>query len=373
MKNTDRIPFFSLEPIHREIREEMLAALTTGYDSHWYILGPAVEQFEAAYAKWNGVEYAIGVASGLDALSIALKAAGAGPGREVVVPSNAYIACWLAVAATGATIVPAEPDPVTHNLDPHAVVSLCTPQTAAVMPVHLFGQACVMAPLLELAEKHGFYIVEDNAQAQGARYDGRLTGSIGHLNATSFYPTKNLGALGDGGALTTNDAYHAQFARAYRNYGSEQKYFNRYAGVNSRLDELQAAALLVKLQHLDRWNQQRAMLAQRYLDGLDAVPQIALPHVAPGCTHVWHLFVIRTVYRDALRQFLTKKGIQTMVHYPLPPHLQEAFAHLGFKKGQFPIAEQLAQTSLSLPLYPGMPEGHVDRVVDAIRQFFGVS
>lgn len=351
----------------------MLAALTAGYDSHWYVLGPAVEQFEAAYAKWNGVQHTIGVASGLDALSIALKAAGAGPGREVIVPSNAYIACWLAVAATGATIVPAEPDPATHNLDPHAAAPLCTMQTAAIMPVHLFGQACVMAPLLEMAQKHGFYVVEDNAQAQGARCDGQRTGSIGHLNATSFYPTKNLGALGDAGALTTNDVHQAQFARAYRNYGSEQKYFNRYAGVNSRLDELQAAALLVKLRHLDRWNQERSVLAQRYLEGLGAVPEIALPHVAPGCTHVWHLFVIRTAYRDALRQFLTNKGIQTMVHYPLPPHLQEAFVHLGFRKGQFPIAEQLAQTSLSLPLYPGMPAGHANRVIDAIRQFFGAS
>jgi len=371
MKSTEPVPFFSLAPMHREIRAEMLEALTACYDSHWYILGPAVEQFETAYAAWNGVQHAVGVASGLDALRIALEAAGAGPGREVIVPSNAYIACWLAVAATGATIVPAEPDPATHNLDPQAVADACTEQTAAAMPVHLFGQACVMPPLMELAEKRGFVVVEDNAQAHGARSGGRLTGSIGHLNATSFYPTKNLGALGDGGALTTNNAAWAQFARAYRNYGSEQKYYNRYAGLNSRLDELQAALLHIKLRHLDRWNREREQLAQRYLDGLHGLAEIALPQLAPGCSHVWHLFVVQCAYRDALQQFLTKKGIQVMVHYPVPPHLQEAFVHLGFKKGQFPIAELLAQRSLSLPLYPGMSREQVDRVIAAIRQFFG--
>jgi dTDP-4-amino-4,6-dideoxygalactose transaminase len=357
--------------MHGTVRAAILEAMQRCYDSNWYVLGREVEQFEAEFAAWTGVQHAVGLASGLDALRIALTALGAGPGREVIVPSNAYIACWLAVAATGATIVPAEPNPATHNLDPKAAADAVTEHTLALMPVHLFGQACEMPPLMDLAEKRGLFVVEDNAQAQGARSNDQLTGSIGHLNATSFYPTKNLGALGDGGALTTNNPDWAQFACSYRNYGSERKYFNRYAGVNSRLDELQAAVLQIKLRHLDAWNQQRQQLAQGYLDALREVAEISLSQTAAGSTHVWHLFVIQCNYRDALQQFLTKKGIQTMVHYPVPPHLQEAFAHLGFKRGQFPIAERLAQTSLSLPFFPGMRPEQQERVVDAVRQFFG--
>lgn len=363
------VPFFSFGPMHEAVREDSLNALQRCYDSNWYILGREVEAFEQRYAAWNGVRHAIGVASGLDALTIALRAAGAGPGREVIVPSNAYIACWLAVAATGATLAPAEPDPRTHNLDIAAAEAAVSPNTAAVMPVHLFGQACVMPPLLDLARRKGFFVVEDNAQGHGARSDGRLTGSIGHINATSFYPTKNLGALGDGGAITTDSEAWADFARTFRNYGSKTKYYNEYAGVNSRLDELQAAVLQVKLNYLEHWNRQREQLALLYLDGLKHLPQIILPAVAPGCTHVWHLFVIRCRARQALQQFLARRGIQTMVHYPVPPHRQKAFAHLGFRQGQFPIAEQLAEESLSLPLYPGMPHAHVERVCTAISDF----
>lgn len=364
------IPFYSFEPAHRDIRAEVLEALTGCYDSNWYVLGEQVQQFETEYAQWNGVQHAVGVASGLDALHIALKALDIGPGQEVVVASNAYIACWLAIAATGATIVPAEPDPDTHNLDPRTVEEALSPRTAAIMPVHLFGQACDMQPLLRLAERRGLFIVEDNAQAHGARCAGNLTGSMGHVNATSFYPTKNLGALGDGGALTTGSDALARFARTYRNYGSEQKYYNEYAGLNSRLDEMQAAVLRIKLKHLADWNRRREQLAMLYLEGLKGVEDLQLPLIAPDCTHVWHIFVVQCDRRDALQAHLATQGIQTMIHYPVPPHRQQAFAHLGFKDGQFPVAERLARRSLSLPLFPGMTTAQVEQVCEAIKKRF---
>ncbi len=362
------IPFYSFAPAHQAIRDEVLEAMTRCYDSNWYVLGEQVQQFETEYAGWNGVRHAVGVASGLDALHIAMKALGIGPGQEVIVASNAYIACWLAIAATGATIVPVEPDAGMCNIDPRAVAAALSPRTAAVMPVHLFGQACNMQPLLALAEEHGFFIVEDNAQAHGARCGGRLTGSMGHINATSFYPTKNLGALGDGGAITTNDDGLARFARAFRNYGSEKKYYNEYAGLNSRLDEIQAAVLRVKLKYLDEWNRQRNELAQLYLKNLQGLDGLKLPQIAPDCTHVWHIFVAQCENRDTLQDHLAKRGIQTMIHYPAPPHLQKAFVHLGFRQGQFPIAERLARHSLSLPLFPGMTAEQVERVCEAIKE-----
>ena len=363
------IPFFNLEPMHRAIRAEALAALAAVYDSNWYVLGEQLRQFEQAYAAWQGVRHTIGVASGLDALHIALKALGIGRGQEVIVPSNTYIATWLAVSSVGATIVPAEPDPHTWNLDPAAVEAAITPRTTAVLPVHLFGQACRMDALMALARRNGLTVVEDNAQAHGARCKGQLTGSFGHLNATSFYPTKNLGALGDAGALTTDSDGYADFARSYRNYGSQVKYRNEYRGINSRLDEMQAALLSVKLRRLDAWNQERARLAERYLKNLCGLPQIELPRGAAGCTHVWHLFVIQCTRRDALQQYLSAAGIQTLVHYPMAPHLQKAYETLHFRAGQFPVAERLARNSLSLPLYPGMPHAHADRVCAVIRRF----
>lgn len=363
------IPFFNLESMHQAIRAEALEALAAVYDSNWYILGEQLRQFEQAYAAWQGARHTIGVASGLDALHIALKALGIARGQEVIVPSNTYIATWLAVSSVGATIVPAEPDPHTWNLDPAAVEAAITPRTAAVLPVHLFGQACRMDALMALARRNGLMVVEDNAQAHGARCKGQLTGSFGQVNATSFYPTKNLGALGDAGALTTDSDSYADFARSYRNYGSAVKYRNEYRGINSRLDEMQAALLSVKLRRLDAWNQQRAQLAERYLNNLNGLPQIELPRVATGCTHVWHLFVIQCTRRDALQQYLSAAGIQTLVHYPMAPHLQKAYETLHFRAGQFPVAEQLARNSLSLPLYPGMPLAHVDRVCAVIRRF----
>ncbi len=370
MTNPDPVPFFSLEPIHARIREEVLTALSAVYDSHWFILGERLQTFETDFAAWNGVRHAVGVASGLDALRIALSALGIGPGQEVIVPSNTYIATWLAVSAVGATIIPVEPDPATWNLSPAAVRAAIGPRTAALLPVHLFGQACEMDHLMELAAQYGLAVVEDNAQAHGARCGGRLTGSFGHANATSFYPTKNLGALGDAGALTTDSDEVAAFARSYRNYGSQVKYRNDQPGINSRLDEVQAAVLSVKLRYLEQWNTERALLAQHYSALLSELPELTLPQVAAGCTHVWHLFVVQCARRDALQQHLSEAGIQALVHYPIPPHRQKAYADLHFREGQFPLAEQLAQHSLSLPLYPGMPPAHVDRVCEAIHRFY---
>lgn len=370
MMNPDPIPFFDPAPQHESIRAEVLKAIAAVYDSNWFVLGEQVRRFEAAYASWNGVAHAVGLASGLDALHVALKALRIGPGQEVIVPSNTYIATWLAVSSVGATIVPVEPDAATWNLNPAAVAAAVTGRTAAILPVHLFGQACEMGPLMELAKKHRLAVVEDNAQGHGARWQGQLTGSFGQANATSFYPTKNLGALGDAGALTTNSAAIAEFARTYRNYGSKVKYYNEMPGINSRLDELQAAVLKVKLRMLDLANQQRNQLAQSYLEQLSGIPEIELPSVAPECTHVWHLFVVQCPRREELQLFLGKMGIQTMVHYPVPPHLQEAYASAGFREGQFPVAEQLARQSLSLPLYPGMQAEQLERVCATLKQFF---
>lgn len=370
MTNPEPIPFFDPAPQHQAIREAVLEAIAAVYDSNWFVLGEQVQQFETEYAAWNGVAHAIGVASGLDALHIALKALGIGPGQEVIVPSNTYIATWLAVSSVGARVVPVEPRPDSWNINPEAVAAAITPRTAAILPVHLFGQACEMGPLMALAAGYGLPVVEDNAQAQGASWAGQLTGSFGQVNATSFYPTKNLGALGDAGALTTDSASIAEYARTYRNYGSKTKYLNEMPGINSRLDELQAAVLKVKLRSLEQANLQRRQLAQYYLELLAGIPELELPSLAPECSHVWHLFVVQCPRREELQQYLKEQGIQTMVHYPVPPHLQQAYASLGFREGQFPIAERLARHSLSLPLYPGMQAGQVERVCRALKQFF---
>jgi len=364
------IPFFSTAPMHEALRQEILDYLAAFYDSNWYILGEPVQAFEADYARWNGVRHCIGVANGLDALHIALRALRVGPGDEVIVPSNTYIASWLAVTMAGATPVPAEPDPRTWNIDPEKAAAAITSRTKAIMPVHLYGQACAMDALVAIARQHDLRVVEDNAQAHGARCGGRLTGSFGQINATSFYPTKNLGALGDAGAISTDDAALAEFARTFRNYGSRVKYYNEMPGVNSRLDAAQAGILQIKLRRLDDWNQERNLLAQIYREGLREVSALALPEVAAGCTHVWHLFVVLAERRDALQAHLLERGIQTMIHYPVPPHLQKAYGGAGFREGQFPLAENMARTCLSLPLYPGMRTEQVEKVCEEIRLFY---
>lgn len=363
------IPFLSFAPQHEPLRQEILAALARVYDSGWYVLGDEVAAFEREYAAFNRVPHAVGVANGLDALTLALRALGIGPGDEVLVPSNTYIATWLAVTHVGAVPVPVEPDPATGNLDPARLAASLTPRTRAIMPVHLYGQACRMTEIMEVARQHGLPVVEDNAQAQGAAFDGRLTGSFGALNATSFYPGKNLGALGDAGAVTTADGRLAEQVRVLRNYGSAQKYHNEVIGYNSRLDELQAAVLRVKLGHLASWTAQRQQVAAWYGQHLAGIDGLRLPQVAPGATHVYHLYVVHTPRRDALQQHLAAQGIGTLIHYPVPPHRQPAYAGLGRPAGALPIAEALAATCLSLPLWPGMAEAQVAAVAAAVRAF----
>ena len=362
-----KVPFLAFEPQHQPLRSAMLAAFARVYDSAWYVLGKEVEAFEQEYAAFNQVEHTVGVANGLDALVLALRALGIGPGDEVIVPSNTYIATWLAVTQVGARIVPVEPDPATSNIDPARVLAALTPRTRAIMPVHLYGQACCMTQIMALAEEYGLFVVEDNAQAQGAAFAGQATGSFGHVNGTSFYPGKNLGALGDAGAVTTNDASLAQRVRVLRNYGSQQKYYNEVVGYNSRLDELQAALLRTKLPELPGWTQQRQQVAAWYGQALAGIADLRLPAVAEGATHVYHLYVVHTTRRNTLQQHLTNQGIGTLIHYPVPPHLQQAYQALQLPPGSFPIAEELAATCLSLPLWPGMTEAHVEAVAASIR------
>ena len=369
MSENRQVPFLSFQPQHVPIREEVLAAVARVYDSYWYVLGEEVKQFEADYSAFSGAKYTIGVANGLDALVLALRALGIGPGDEVIVPSNTYIATWLAVTQVGATPIGVEPDQATSNLDPVLIAAALTPRTRAIMPVHLYGQACRMTEIMAIARRHQLHVVEDNAQAQGATFEGQTTGSFGAVNGTSFYPGKNLGALGDAGAVTTTSAELDQKVRVLRNYGSQQKYYNEVVGYNSRLDELQAAVLSVKLRHLPEWTRQRQQVAAWYGQHLAGIEGLRLPRVADGATHVYHLYVVQTANRDALQQHLTAQGIGTMIHYPVPPHRQQAYQAMGLEPGCFPIAEELAATCLSLPMWPGMTEVQVIAVAAAIRGF----
>jgi dTDP-4-amino-4,6-dideoxygalactose transaminase len=364
------IPVLDFKFQHDLLKEEMLNAFTTVYDSNWYILGKQLSTFESEYAEFNQVTQAIGVSNGLDALYLSLKALEIGVGDEVIVPSNTYIATALAVSYTGAKPVFVEPDPKTYNISPENIIKAIGPKTKAIMPVHLYGQACEMDTIMAIALRHNLYVVEDNAQAHGAMFNGKVTGSFGHLNGVSFYPGKNLGALGDAGAITTNDNELAEKVKCLRNYGSKVKYNNELIGHNMRLDEMQAAFLSVKLKHLQAFTAQRVQIAEWYNTALQNVKQVTLPYVHPQATHAYHLYVIRVNERDALQQYLTNKGIGTLIHYPIPPHLQQAYASLGHAKGDFPIAENLADTSLSIPMWPGMTEEQVKTVAGAISSFF---
>ncbi|GAA4370339.1 DegT/DnrJ/EryC1/StrS family aminotransferase [Hymenobacter saemangeumensis] len=364
-----QVPFLSFEFQHGQAREAILAAMARVYDSHWYVLGEEVRRFEQEYAAFNDVRECVGVANGLDALVLALRALHIGPGDEVIVPSNTYIASWLAVTQVGATPVPVEPELATSNLDPALIEAAITPRTRAIMPVHLYGQACRMPEIMAIAGRHSLLVVEDNAQSQGAAFDGQLTGSFGSASGTSFYPGKNLGALGDAGAVTTNRPELARQLRVLRNYGSERKYHNEVVGYNSRLDELQAAVLRAKLPLLAQWTRQRQQLASWYGQHLAGIEGLRLPALSPGASHVYHLYVVHHAQRDALQHHLTEQGIGTLIHYPVPPHRQPAYAHLGLPPGALPIAEALAATCLSLPLWPGMTEEQVAAVAAAVRSF----
>jgi len=365
-----KIPFLSFSGMHPELKAEMQEAFSQFYDSNWYVLGEFTKSFEKAYAAWNQVNHCVGVSNGLDALVLSLKALGIGEGDEVLVPSNTYIATWLAVSYVGAKPVPVEPDIRTYNICPRMAEKAITAKTKAIMAVHLYGQACEMDSIMDLSKKHNLFVIEDNAQAHGATFLGKKTGSWGHINGTSFYPGKNLGALGEAGAITTDVATLAHKVQVLRNYGSQKKYYNEVPGYNMRIDELQAALLGVKLPYLENWTQERQRIATWYHQSLQGIGDLILPYTLENASHVYHLYVIRTKQRDKLQEYLTQQGIGTMIHYPIPPHLQQAYASLGYQKGDFPIAEELAETCLSLPLWPGMTKEQVQQVAAAISTFF---
>ncbi|MBS0540747.1 MAG: DegT/DnrJ/EryC1/StrS family aminotransferase [Proteobacteria bacterium] len=365
------IPFLDMKSVYAELKPELDAAYARVMESGWYVLGKEVETFEAEYAAFCGSKHCVGVGNGLEALEMVLRAWNIGPGDEVIVPSNTYIATWLAVTAVGATVVPVEPHPAGPNIDPERLAAAITPRTKAIMPVHLYGEPADMDAIMALASKHGLKVVEDVAQAQGSKVRGRRAGSIGQAGAHSFFPTKNIGAFGDGGAVTTDDPAVADRLRALRNYGSKVKYVNIERGFNSRLDELQAAFLRVKLKHLDRWNEKRRAIAALYDDKLAGIAGLGLPRTPQWAESAWHLYVVRTDRRAELMKALDRAGIGALIHYPIPPHLQQAYADLGRPKGSFPLAEKLAETVLSLPMGPHLTGDAVDKVAEVVRRTLG--
>lgn len=364
------IPYLDLKKINLKYETAFKDAFEDVLHSGWYILGQSVDTFENEYAIFSQTKHAIGVANGLDALILSLKALGVGAGDEVIVPSNTYIASWLAVSFLGATPVPVEPRIDTYNINPDLIEAAITKKTKVIMPVNLYGQAAELESICKIAKKHNLYIVEDNAQSQGASYKEKPAGSWGDINATSFYPGKNLGALGDGGAITTDNEALNKMVKILRNYGSEKKYYNQVKGFNSRLDELQAALLSIKLKSLTEENNERIKWASVYNTELQGVGDLTLPILAPHASSVYHIYQIRTSKRDELMQYLSKNEIGHIIHYPVPPHLQEAYQEMGFIKGDFPIAEEIAQTGLSIPLYPGICQSHVEYVISTIKHFF---
>jgi len=362
------VPFADFAPMHAEIRQEMLAAFADVYDRNWFIGGRHCAEFEEHFARYCQVPHCVGCGNGLDALHLILKAAGIGEGDEVIVPAQTFIATALAVTYAGAKPVLADIEPVYNSLDPEKVAEAITPRTKAIIAVHLYGQIGRFEELETLARRHGLLLIEDAAQAHGARYKGRIAGSLGDAAGFSFYPGKNLGALGDGGAVCTADARMADMVRTLGGYGSHKKYYHEYKGVNSRLDELQAALLDVKLTHLDRWHEHRRHIAERYLAGIRN-PLLRLPHVDDDHVHAWHIFALCTPERDRLLRYLEALDIHCQVHYPVAMHLHQAYLDLGYAPGDFPVAEQNAREELSLPLYYGMTDGQVDYVIDALNRF----
>lgn len=371
-RSAPSVPFLDLRGAYEELREEMDVATGRVLRSGWYLLGAELEQFESEYAAYTGTQHCIGVANGLDALTLVLRAWGIGPGDEVLVPSNTYIATWLAVSAVGARPVPVEPNERTYVIEAEAVRAAIGPATRAVIPVHLYGMAADVEAIVDVCRTRGVRVLEDAAQGHGATVRGVRVGSLGDASAWSFYPTKNLGALGDAGAITTSDTKLADQLRVLRNYGSRIKYVNEVRGVNSRLDEMQAAILRVKLPLLDEWNARRGRIAASYMDRLSKV-RVQLPETPVDSTSVWHVFIIRVANRDAVRAQLAKAGVETLIHYPTPPHAQAAYSDLGVPVGSLPIAEAIHREVLSLPIGPHMDGSQVDTVVAALADIVGRS
>ena len=361
------IPFLDLKAPHDELRSELREAFERVLDSGWYILGSEVKRFEQEFANYCEVKHSIGVGNGLEALHLILRAYGIGAGDEVIVPSNTYIATWLAVSYSGATPIPVEPDEQTYNIDPMLIEASITPRTKAIIAVHLYGQPADMDAINTIAKKYNLKVIEDAAQAHGARYKGKRVGALGDAAGFSFYPGKNLGAIGDGGAVTTSDPELADKVRTLCNYGSNVKYHNEVKGYNSRLDELQAAYLREKLKMLDEWNGRRKKVATKYLAALSDC-NVILPFVPEWADPVWHLFVVRNQQRDQLQKKLIEAGVVTMIHYPIPPHLQVAYAELEFRAGAFLISEKIHHEVLSLPMGPHISERQVEFVTIAIKE-----
>lgn len=357
----DLLPQFEL--YQEEYEAKALEVLRSG----WYVLGNEVSKFEEEYSKYIGADYCVGLANGLDALWIALRVLGIKEGDEVIVQSNTYIATVMSITMNGATPVFVEPN-IYYNIDDSKIEAKITSRTKAIIVVHLYGQATKMDKIQELCKKYNLYLVEDCAQSHGAKYNGQMTGILGDIGCFSFYPSKNLGCFGDGGAITTNNKDLADKIKVYRNYGSEKRYYNEVVGTNSRLDELQAGLLRVKLTHIQKLEDERASIANRFLSEIKN-PLFDLPKVFENCTHVWHQFVVFSEYRDKLQDFLKSKGIQTIIHYPIPPHLSEAYSSLNYKKGDYPIAEKYANSVLSIPLFNGMKEEQISYIIDALNEF----
>lgn len=360
------IPFLDLKTPHIELRPQLEAALERVLDSGWYIQGNELKHFEKEFAEYCEADHCIGVGNGLDALHLILRAYDIGAGDEVIVPSNTYIATWLAASYAGATPIPVEPDERTYNIDPPCIEAAITSRTKAIIAVHLYGQPADMDAINAIARKHNLKVIEDAAQAHGARYKGKRVGTLGDAAGFSFYPGKNLGAIGDGGAVTTNDAVLAEKIRMLGNYGSTVKYHNEVKGYNSRLDELQAAFLREKLQKLDDWNGRRKVIAAEYLHQMEGCG-LVLPFVPEWADPVWHLFVVRSQQRETLQANLQQQGVGTMIHYPIPPHLQLAYAELGYAQGDFPIAEVIHDQVLSLPMGPTLNDAQVTQVINAVK------
>jgi dTDP-4-amino-4,6-dideoxygalactose transaminase len=361
------IPFLDLQSTNLSLERELQKAFGRVLHSGWYVLGDEVTAFEQEFASYCGANHCIGVANGLEALQLIMQGYGIGTGDEVIVPSNTYIATWLAVSQLGARPVPVEPEERTFNLDPSRIDAAVTSRTRAILPVHLYGLPADMDAINAIAHRHGLKVIEDAAQAHGARYKGRRTGVLGDATGFSFYPGKNLGALGDAGAVVTNDGKLADRVRVLRNYGSRKKYHNEVRGYNSRLDELQAALLRVKLPMLEAWNESRRRIAMEYLAALRDT-SLGIPFVPDNATSAWHLFVVRSRDRESLARRLRTAGVDTMIHYPVPPHLQPAYADMNFHVGQFPIAEAMHREVLSLPLWPQMRSEQVQRVIEEVRR-----
>lgn len=363
------VPFLDLKAAYEELREPINAATLRVLESGWYITGKELESFEAEFGAYVQAGHAMGVGNGLDALILSLRAFEIGPGDEVILPSNTFIATWLAVSYVGATPVPVEPIDGFWNIDPNRIERAITARTRAIIPVHLYGQPCELASVIEIARRHQLRVIEDAAQAQGAAYRGRRIGAHSDAVCWSFYPGKNLGALGDGGAVTTDDASVAERIRLLRNYGSRVKYQHEVQGQNSRLDELQAAILREKLKHLDAWNERRRAVASTYLDGLKGIPSLKVPSVHKDASPVWHLFVVSHPQRDRMQAFLQERGISTLVHYPVPPHRSGAYAGMKLSDQQFPITASSSDELLSLPIGPHLSQAQVTHVIEAVKAY----